>query len=243
MTRAPRLRPRMAFARAPRAGAGAWAAAVLCACVAWSLAAPRPAAAQDVRGSLLDPGDPSWAQPAPDTFRVRFTTTRGDFVIDVVRAWAPRGADRFWNLVRHGYYDDARFHRVVPGFIVQWGIAGDPAVTRLWLHRTISDDTALVASNIRGTIAFAFTDADTRTTQVYINLVDNTRLDAQGFRPFGRVVEGMDVVDSLYGAYGEASGGGVRAAKQDSLVAGGNAYLDRAFPRLDRLMRAVIVTR
>jgi cyclophilin family peptidyl-prolyl cis-trans isomerase len=203
-------------------------------------AAPPPSA---VHASLLHPDDPSWAQPAPDTFRACFTTTRGDFVVEVVRAWAPVGADHFWNLVRHGYYDDARFHRVVPGFIVQWGIAGDPAVSAVWLHRTIPDDTAVVASNVRGTIAFAFTAKDTRATQVYVNLVDNVRLDAQGFPPFGRVVRGMDVVDALYGGYGETSGGGMRAAKQDSLVAKGNTYLDRAFPRLDRLIRATIEPR
>jgi cyclophilin family peptidyl-prolyl cis-trans isomerase len=202
-----------------------------------------PAAAQDLHGALLHPDDRSWAQTAPDTFRARLVTSRGDFVLEVVRPWAPRGADHFWNLVRHGYYDDARFHRIVPGFIVQWGIAGDPRVSAVWLHRTIPDDSAVVASNVRGTIAFAFTAKDTRATQVYINLVDNTRLDGQGFPPFGRVVEGMNVVDSLYGGYGESSGGGMRAAKQDSLVARGNAYLDRVFPRLDHLIRAIVLTR
>jgi homoserine O-acetyltransferase len=213
--------------------------AVVVACAVLSSAK----AAQELHAALLRPDDPSWAQTAPDTFRVCFVTTRGDFVLEVFRRWAPRGVDRFWNLARHGYYDDARFHRVVPGFIVQWGIAGDPRVSAVWLHRTILDDSLAVASNVRGTIAFAFTDKDTRATQVYINLVDNTRLDGQGFRPFGRVVEGMDVVDSLYGGYGESSGGGMRAAKQDSLVAGGNAYLDRVFPRLDHLIRAVVLTR
>jgi len=220
-----------------------WAAVTTAAVVAWAFTLPHGAAAQGVRASLLHPDDPSWRETAPDTFRTRFTTSRGDFVLEVVRAWAPRGADHFWNLVRHGYYDDARFHRVVPGFIVQWGIAGDPRVSAVWLHRTIPDDTARVAGNVRGTIAFAFTHADTRATQVYINLVDNTRLDSQGFRPFGRVVEGMAVVDDLYGGYGEASGGGMRAAKQDSLVSGGNVYLDRAFPRLDHLIRAVVLAR
>ncbi|MCG6956975.1 MAG: peptidylprolyl isomerase [Gemmatimonadetes bacterium] len=214
--------------------------AALAGCAALSVSG---AAAQDLRSALLRPDDPSWAQTAPDTFRARFTTSQGDFILEVVRAWAPRGADHFWNLVRHGYYDDARFHRVVPGFIVQWGVAGDPRVSAVWLHRTILDDSVEVASNVRGTIAFAFTDKDTRATQVYINLVDNIRLDAQGFRPFGRVVEGMDVVDSLYGGYGESSGGGMRAAKQDSLVTGGNAYLDRVFPRLDHLIRAVVLNR
>ena len=187
---------------------------------------------------LLDTSDPAWSEAAPDTFDVTIETTRGPFRIEVVRAWAPTGADRFYNLVRHGYYDDARFHRVVPGFITQWGIAGDPAVTAVWYDRGMPDD-PVVSTNVMGSIAYAFTDPGTRSTQVYVNMVDNTRLDAQGFAPFGRVVEGMEaVVDSLYGGYGETSGGGVRQGEQDSLVARGNGYLDEAFPALDRLLRA-----
>ena len=156
----------------------------------------------------------------------------------MIRAWAPIGADRFYNLVRHGYYDDARFHRVVPGFITQWGVAGDPAVTAVWYDRGMPDDT-VVASNARGTIAFAFTDPGTRSTQVYISMVDNSRLDTQGFPPFGRVVQGMEgVVDSLYSGYGESSGGGVRAGNQAPLVEDGNGYLDVEFPELDRLITA-----
>lgn len=201
--------------------------------------------AGEARGSsahqvLLDPGHPAWSEPAPDTFQARFETSVGDFALEVVRAWAPVGADRFYNLVRHGYYDDARFHRTVPEFIVQWGLAGDPEVTAAWTGQTIPDDSAVVASNVRGTIAFAFTEPNTRTTQVYINLVDNTRLDTQGFPPFGRVVEGMDVVDRIYSGYGENSGGGLRGGDQSAIVAGGNAYLDREFPLLDRLIRATI---
>ena len=180
---------------------------------------------------------------APDTFLTHFETSQGTFTIEVTRAWAPRGADRFYDLVRHGYYDDARFHRVVLGFIVQWGIAGDPETTAAWIDDTIPDDTARVASNTRGAIAFAFTEPHTRSTQVYINLVDNTRLDDQGFPPFGRVVEGMDVVDAIYGGYGEESGGGVRRGQQDSLVLQGNAYLDRAFPNLDRIVRTSLELR
>ncbi len=190
------------------------------------------------RQILLDPGHPAWDEPAPDTFLARFETSAGAFAIQVVRAWAPIGADRFYNLVRHGYYDDSRFHRTVPDFIVQWGLAGDPEVTAAWLGQTIPDDTLVVASNVKGTIAFAFTDPNTRTTQVYINVVDNSRLDAQGFPPFGRVVEGMDAVDRIYSGYGENSGGGVRRGDQSAIVVGGNAYLDREFPLLDRLIRA-----
>jgi cyclophilin family peptidyl-prolyl cis-trans isomerase len=180
------------------------------------------------------------AATAPDSFLAHFETGQGTFTVEVTRAWAPRGADRFYDLVRQGYYDDARFHRVVPGFIVQWGIAGDPEITAAWIDHTIPDDTARVASNTRGTIAFAFTEPHTRSTQVYINLVDNTRLDDQGFLPFGRVVAGMDVVEALYSGYGEDSGGGVRAGLQDSLIFQGNAYLDRAFPNLDRIVRTTV---
>ena len=201
---------------------------------------PAAASSPAARHILLDPGHPAWAEPAPDTFLARFETSAGDFAIEVVRAWAPIGADRFHNLVRHGYYDDSRFHRTVPEFIVQWGLAGDPEVTAAWMDQTIPDDESVVASNVRGTIAFAFTDPNTRTTQVYINVVDNSRLDAQGFPPIGRVVEGMDVVDRIYSGYGENSGGGVRRGDQSPIVAEGNAYLDREFPLLDRLIRATI---
>ena len=195
------------------------------------------------RDVLLDPDLPMWSEPAPDTFLARFETSAGDFAIEVVRSWAPIGVDRFYNLVRLGYYDDSRFHRTVPEFIVQWGLSGDPEVTNAWLGRTIPDDSAVVASNVRGTIAYAFTDVDTRSTQVYINLVDNTRLDAQGFPPFGRVVEGMDVVDRLHSGYGESSGGGMRRGQQGLIIGEGNAYLDREFPLLDRLVRASVELR
>ncbi len=189
------------------------------------------------RRILLDPSHPAWSTEAPDTVRLRFETTKGDFVVRLVRAWAPRGADRFYNLVRLGYYDDARFHRTVPGFIVQWGVAGDPEVTAAWLDRTLPDD-PVVVSNTRGRIAFAFTEAGTRSTQVFIATVDLERLDEGGFAPFGEVVEGMEVVDALFGGYGEDSGGGMRAGGQDSLVLQGNAWLDRDFPLLDRILRA-----
>jgi len=190
------------------------------------------------RSVLLDASDPAWSEAAPDTFLATFETGRGDFVIEVVRAWAPIGADRFYNLIRHGYYDDARFHRIVPGFITQWGIAGDPDIAAVWYDRGMSDD-PVVGSNARGTIAFAFTDPRTRSTQVYISMADNSRLDAQGFAPFGRVVQGMEgVVDSIYSGYGERSGGGVRAGDQTRLVEEGNAYLDADFPELDRLIGA-----
>lgn len=169
--------------------------------------------------------------------RVVFETSQGEFEIDVHPEWAPEGARRFLHLVETGYYDDARFHRVVEGFIVQWGLAGDPAVTAEWLNNFIPDD-PVISSNTKGRIAFAFTEPGTRSTQVYINAVDNVRLDSAGFAPFGEVVRGIEVVDAIYSGYGEASGGGVRRGDQSEIVRNGNLYLDREYPLLDRIERA-----
>jgi len=193
-------------------------------------------------GALLDPAAPFWSERAPSLFSARIATSKGEFVLEIHRDWAPRGADRFFNLARAGYFDDSRFFRVVPSFIAQFGIAGDPAIAALWRDRAFADD-SVRQSNVRGMIAFAMTGPNTRTTQLYISLVDNTRLDAQGFAPIGRVIEGMSVVDSLYSGYGENSGGGVRAGRQAPLFSGGNAYADRAYPRLDRLIRVTIIDR
>jgi homoserine O-acetyltransferase len=205
------------------------------------LACAADAGAQSPPDILLSPQDARWNEPAPEVFRAAFETTRGTFAIDVHRAWSPHGADRFYNLVRHGFYDGIRFNRVIAGFIAQWGVSGYPEVTRIWKPRAIPDD-PVRQSNVRGTIAFAMTGPDTRTTQVYISLADNSRLDAQGFSPFGRVVAGMDVVDQLYSGYGENAGGGVRAGNQGPIEEGGNAWLDREFPLLDHIIRARIVT-
>ena len=191
------------------------------------------------RHVLIRPDNPFWQTPAPDRFRAGFETTRGRFVVEVNRDRAPRGADRFFNLVRAGFFDDSRFFRVVPDFIAQFGIPGDPAVTRVWQDRTFPDDPAR-EKNLRGTIAFAMKGPDDRRTQLYLNLRDNPRNDGQGFAILGRVIEGMDVVDSLYTGYGETSGGGMRAGRQQRLLDEGNAYLDREFPKLDRILRAVI---
>ena len=178
---------------------------------------------------------------APDQFRVKLETNKGNIIIEVHRTWAPNGADRFYNLVRTGYYDDSRFFRVVKDHWAQFGINGNPKVSNLWKDRTIPDDSRQ-ASNTRSAVAFAFAVPNGRTTQVFINLVDNSStLDAQGFTPFGKVVEGMDVVDSLYSGYGENSGGGIRAGKQTKMFEEGNAYLDREFPKLDRIVRARIM--
>jgi peptidyl-prolyl cis-trans isomerase A (cyclophilin A) len=174
-------------------------------------------------------------------YRVALETSKGRIVIDVHRDWAPRGAARFYELVTSGYYDDNRFFRVVAGRWAQFGINGDPAVSTAWRAKTIPDD-EVRQSNVRGTVAFAFAVPNGRTTQVYIALGDlSSTQDAQGFAPFGRVVEGMDVADRLNAEYGETSGNGIRAGTQAPVFEGGNAYLDREFPRLDRLIRAALV--
>ena len=189
------------------------------------------------RAVLLDPSASFWTTAAPSVYTVRVETSKGRFALEIRRAWAPRGADRFYQLVRAGYYDDSRVSRVVPHFIAQFGVAGDPAFNAVWEHRGFFDD-SVSHSNVRGTIAFASTGPNERSTQLYINLVDNVRLDLQSFAPIGQVVQGMDVVDSFYSGYGEHSGGGVRAGKQGPLRAGGNSYADREYPLLDRITSA-----
>jgi cyclophilin family peptidyl-prolyl cis-trans isomerase len=177
------------------------------------------------------------AARAPEVFRVRFETTRGDFGVEVHRDWAPIGADRFYELVRQHFFDGQRFFRVRAGAFAQFGIPGDPRLAKEWRNRTIADD-PVRASNERGTLAYAFTKAGTRATQLFINLRDNQEYDAQGFAPIGRVISGMEVVDSLYSGYGETAGGGMRAGHQDPLFEGGNAWLARNFPKLDAIVTA-----
>ena len=190
---------------------------------------------------LLDPSNPAWTRRSPRVWRASFETSQGDFVIEATRAHAPIGVDRFYNLVRLGYYDDTRFHRVSEGYIAQFGLHGDPRVNAAWLHRQIPDDPAH-GSNVRGTLAFALSpEPNTRNTQIYINLGDNTRNDAEPFALFGLVIEGIDVLDRLYSGYGERSGSGVRQGRQGPIVEGGNDYLDRDFPLLDRIIRARLV--
>ena len=178
----------------------------------------------------------------PQRFLVRFETSKGAFTVEVNRDWAPRGVDRFYDLVRHRFFDGQKFFRVRAGFIAQFGLHGDPRVIAAWKHRTIPDD-PVKQTNARGTLAFAMTGPDTRSTQIYINLADNTRLDGEGFAPFARVVSGMDVVDSLYSRYGESAGGGMRGGKQGPIEEGGNAYLEREFPKLDFIRSVRIVRR
>jgi peptidyl-prolyl cis-trans isomerase A (cyclophilin A) len=185
------------------------------------------------RPDFHNPADPGFAAHAPDSFRTRFSTTRGDFVIEVHRAWAPLGADRFYNLVRSGYYDGVRFFRVIPNFMAQFGIHGDTAVTAGWRVHVIPDD-PVRRTNGRGMVTFATAGPGTRTTQVFINYRDNSQLDGMGFAPFGQVVEGMEVVDALYGGYGEGAPRG-RGPDQFRMHIEGEKYLARQFPKLDKI--------
>jgi peptidyl-prolyl cis-trans isomerase A (cyclophilin A) len=198
-----------------------------------------PPAATPTPPPAAAPTPPAQPEQAPDAYKAKFVTSKGEFVIEVQRAWAPLGADRFYNLVKAGFFDKVKFFRAISGFMVQFGINGDPAISRAWRDTRIKDD-PVVKSNTRGHITFATGGPNTRTTQVFINLVDNTRLDASGFSPFGQVVTGMEVVDSLYTGYGEGRPSGM-GPEQGRIEAEGNAYLDRDFPRLDAVVTATIV--
>jgi peptidyl-prolyl cis-trans isomerase A (cyclophilin A) len=184
------------------------------------------------------PAEPAKAAPkhAPDTYRVAFETTKGVFVVEVTRDWAPRGADRFYELVSKRFYEGARFYRVVPRFVVQFGLKGEPASDRYWSRMYIPDD-PVTQNNARGTLSFAMAGAATRTTQVFINLQDNFRLDTMGFAPFGKVVSGMDVVEQLFKGYGDAPPSGA-GPEQGRIREEGNEYLERSFPRLDYIKSA-----
>ncbi|HEX3442100.1 MAG TPA: peptidylprolyl isomerase [Pseudolabrys sp.] len=177
-------------------------------------------------------------EQAPATYKVKFDTTKGAFVVQVTRAWAPIGADRFYNLVKNGFYDNVRFFRVISGFMVQFGINGDPGVMAKWREASIKDD-PVTQSNKRGYITFATAGPNTRTSQVFINFNDNTQLDQMGFAPFGRVISGMDVVDKLNAEYGEGAPRG-RGPDQGRMQQEGNAYLAKDFPRLDYVKKATI---
>ena len=189
---------------------------------------------------------PGFADPskltatAPDTFKAQFNTTKGKIVIEVTRSLSPNGADRFYNLVKSGYFSDIAFFRVIPGFMCQFGIHGDPAVSAKWRDANISDD-PVKGSNTRGTITFATAGPGTRTTQLFINFGDNVNLDGMGFSPFGKVVEGMDIVDKINGEYGEGAPGGA-GPNQQTVQMEGNAYLKKDFPNLDYIKSASIVT-
>jgi peptidyl-prolyl cis-trans isomerase A (cyclophilin A) len=170
---------------------------------------------------------------APEVYKVKFTTTKGDVIIQVNRAWAPLGSDRFYNLVKNGFYKDAAFFRVLPRFVAQFGIPARPEVAAAWDHAYILDD-RVTQSNKRGTLTFATAGPNTRTTQIFLNFSDNAALDGQGFAPFGEVIEGMELVDKFFAGYGESP-------DQGRITAFGKAYLDKSFPNLDRIVTAVVL--
>lgn len=190
----------------------------------------------DLSNPLLYPA--RFKETAPNEFRAQFTTSKGEFVVEVHRDWAPIGADRFYNLVKAGFYDDVRIYRVLKGFMVQFGLNGDPLVNAQWKNKVLVDD-PVKESNKRGRMTFAKGGPTSRTTEVFINYRDNPDLDGRGFSPFGEVVEGMDVVDAFYAAYGDGPPRG-EGPYQAMVVARGNAYLDATFPDLDRIEQAVI---
>jgi peptidyl-prolyl cis-trans isomerase A (cyclophilin A) len=187
--------------------------------------------AGDKAASLKNPA--SLTEQAPATYKAAFDTSAGKFVIEVHRAWAPKGADRFFNLVKNGFYDDTRFFRVVPNFMVQFGLNGDPAIQSNWANANITDDPSGKQSNKKGYVTFATRGKDTRTTQVFINFKDNAGLDSQGFAPFGEVTSGMDVVEKITDQYGEKP-------NQGSIQSQGNTYLKAQFPKLDYVKKATI---
>jgi peptidyl-prolyl cis-trans isomerase A (cyclophilin A) len=183
------------------------------------------------RGALMKPAN--LKERAPDVYKVKFETTAGTFVIEVRAAWAPNAADRFYNLVKNGFYDGCRFFRVVPGFMVQFGINGDPAIQRNWVNATIADE-KVTQSNTRGFVSFAKTPApNSRATQIFINYADNSRLNRDGFAPFGKVLSGMEVVDKINSGYGQKP-------DQGQIQLEGNAYLTKNFPKLDYIKKATI---
>lgn len=191
---------------------------------------PAPKAKPAFKGDLRNPA--SMTAKAPEQFNVVFETSKGKFTVEVHRSWAPKGADRFYNLVRGGFYDENRFFRIVPNFVVQFGLPADPVVSAVWQTANIPDDPVTQTNGV-GYLTFATAGPNTRTTQLFINLVDNARLDGMGFAPFGKVIDGMPVVNSLYAGYGERP-------NQGMITQQGNAYLKSQFPNLDYVVRATV---
>lgn len=189
--------------------------------------------------ALLRPDSVALARQAPDSFDVAFETSKGRFTVRAYRAWSPRGVDRFHYLVTNGFYDGVKFFRNIEGFMVQFGIHGDPAVNAAWRDRDILDD-PVKAKNTMGTLTYAMGGPNTRTTQLFINKADNTPLDAQGFSPIGKVTQGMDVVMGLYTGYGEGAPNG-RGPEQGRIQFEGNRYLNQAFPLLDEIRTAKVI--
>lgn len=231
-------------------------AVLVCACSIISFAAvaqtpapapaKKPAAAAKAPAARTTPYDPALLNPAtlrakaPAEYDVKFVTTQGEFTIHVTRAWAPNGADRFYNLVRHHYYDGAAFFRVLPGFMAQFGISAYPQVSKVWENATIKDD-PILQSNHRGFVSFATAGPNTRTTQVFINYGNNEALDRSGFSAFAVVSDGMEVVDKLYNGYGEGAPDG-HGPDQGLISTRGRAYLEKGFPKLDSIRSATLVT-
>jgi peptidyl-prolyl cis-trans isomerase A (cyclophilin A) len=231
-------------------------AALVCMCSVISLAATaqtptpapakKPATAAKAPEAKATPFDPGLLQPAtlrakaPAEYDVKFVTTQGEFTIKVTRTWAPNGADRFYNLVRHHFYDGAAFFRVLPGFMAQFGLSAYPEVSKVWENATIKDD-PIVQSNHRGFVSFATAGPNTRTTQVFINYGNNEALDKSGFSAFAVVSEGMEVVDKLYNGYGEGAPDG-HGPNQALIGSHGRAYLEKSFPKLDTIRSATLVT-
>ena len=187
--------------------------------------------------ALLNPSKAE--EKAPAVFKAKFKTNKGDFTIEVTRAWAPLGADRFYNLVKIGYFTDIAFFRVISGFMVQFGIHGDPAVSAKWREANIKDD-APAQSNLKGYVTYAMAGPDTRTTQFFINYGDNSRLDDMGFAPFGKIIEGMKVVESIYSGYGEGAPSGM-GPDQGRTQMQGNKYLKAEFPKMDYILGAELL--
>jgi len=189
--------------------------------------------------SLINPSPAELSQPAPDSFTVLFETSKGRFTVQAHRAWAPLGVDRFYFLTKNEYWDGVRFFRVLPNFVVQFGIHGDPKISEAWKGRTIADE-PVKQSNQAGFLTYAMGGPNTRTTQIFINKRDNSRLDSIGFAPIGKVIDGMHVVEQLYAGYGEGSprGGG---PDQERMRLQGNSYLERQYPKLDSIVKARIV--
>ena len=202
-------------------------------------------AQQEKKDEKKSASAPDFADPvkltekSPESFKVKFETTKGNFTVEVTRSVSPNGADRFYNLARSGYFKDVAFFRVIPGFMCQFGIHGDPKVSAAWREAQIPDDT-VKGSNTRGAITFATAGPNTRTTQLFISFGDNSRLDRAGFSPFGKVTEGMDVVDKINGEYGEGAPSG-RGPDQKRIQMEGNAYLKKDFPNLDYIKSATVV--
>jgi peptidyl-prolyl cis-trans isomerase A (cyclophilin A) len=195
--------------------------------------------AAPVPKALLDPSGPEWRGPAPEKYKAKFSTSKGDFTIEVTREWAPQAADRFYHLVKNGFYDEVRFFRVIANFMAQFGINGSPEVSAQWRNAKIADD-PVTQSNTRGMITFATSGKNSRTTQVFINFKDNANLDGMGFSPFGKVVEGMEVVDAINNEYGEGAPRG-KGPNQGRVQSEGNEYLKKEYERLDYVKTAKIV--